>query len=132
MTALERPFRPVSLSSEPVASFAVNDLVAQLIEEPQYEGEGKTGLALVRDTDLTVVLEVLRKGSELREHRAPAPAMVILLSGRATFTSGDGAQQREMVPGSLVAFASHLDHALVAVEDSACLIAIGGHAGRRK
>lgn len=130
MTEIERPFRPVSLASEALASFDLNDLVTRLVQEPQYIEEGKGGVTLTRDADLTVVLEVLRKGSALREHRAPASAMVTLLSGRASFSSEKGAKQTDMVPGSLVAFGSGLDHALVADEDSACLIVIGGRAGQ--
>lgn len=127
MTALERPFRPVDLASSPVASFDLNDLAARLKEEPQYESVGKGGLTLAREADATVILEVLEKGRALKEHRAPATAMVVLLSGRATFRSAKGTPETELVPGSLVVFASDLDHALVADEDSTCLIVIGGH-----
>ena len=35
-----------------------------------------------------------------------------------------------MSPGTLVTFSGDLDHALVADEDSVCLIVIGGRAGR--
>ncbi len=131
MTPLERPFRPVDLTSTPLESFDLNDLVAQLVLEPQYHEEGKAGITLARDAHVSVVLEALRKGSELREHRSPASAMVTLLSGRATFVSEAGAKRTEMIPGTLVAFASDLDHALVADEDSACLIVIGGRAAPR-
>lgn len=131
MTPLKRPFRPVDLGSTPLESFDLNDLVAQLVLEPQYQEEGKSGITLARDAHVSVVLEVLRKGSALREHRAPTSAMVTLLSGRATFVSEAGAKQTPMIPGTLVAFASDLDHSLVADEDSACLIVIGGRAAPR-
>lgn len=130
MTTIERPFRPVDLDASPLASFDLNDLMAKLVLEPQYGEAGKGGITLARESDLTVVLEVLRKGCALKEHRAPANAMVILLSGRATFGSAKDGQQASMVPGSLVVFASGLEHSLVADEDSACLIVIGGHARR--
>jgi quercetin dioxygenase-like cupin family protein len=131
MTPIKHPFRPVDLTATPLEAFDLNDLIAQLALEPQYNAEGKAGITLVRDAHVSVVLEALRKGSELREHRAPASAMVGLLSGRATFVSEPGAKRVEMVPGTLVAFAAGLDHVLIAVEDSACLIVIGGRAGRR-
>lgn len=131
MTPLERPFRPVDLSSTPLESFDLNDLVAQLVLEAQYKEEGRSGISLARDAHIAVVLEVLRKGSKLREHRAPASAMVTLLSGRATFVSEAGAKGTAMIPGTLVAFASDLDHSLVADEDCACLIVIGGRAAPR-
>lgn len=130
MTQLERPFRPVDLTDTPLESFDLKGLVAQLTQERQYREEGMAGLTLARDAQISVVLQALRKGSELREHRAPASAIVTLLSGRATFTSEAGARRTQMVPGTLVAFASDLDHALVAEEDSACLLVIGGRTPR--
>lgn len=129
MSPLERPYRPVDLSVTALESFDLHRLAAQLVREPQYEEEGKAGITLARDECVSVVLEALRKGSELREHRTPASAMVTLLSGRATFVSEAGAKRSEMVPGMLVVFAAGLEHALIAVEDSACLIVIGGRAG---
>jgi quercetin dioxygenase-like cupin family protein len=131
VSPLERPFRPADLTATALESFDLNHLAAQLVLEPQYEEEGKAGITLARDAHVSVVLAALRRGSELREHRAPASALVTLLSGRMTFVSERGSKRTEMVPGTLVAFAADLDHALVADEDSACLIVIGGRAGRR-
>jgi len=131
MSPLERPFRPADLTATALESFDLNGLTAQLVLEPQYKEEGKAGITLARDAHIAVVLEALRKGSELREHRAPASALVTLLSGKATFVSEAGAKRAELVPGTLIAFAADLDHALIADEDSACLIVIGGRTGRR-
>ena len=131
MSPVQRPFRPVDLTATSFESFDLNGLTAQLVLEPQYEEEGRAGITLVRDAHFSVLLEALRKGSELREHRAPASGIVTLLSGRATFVSEAGAKRTEMVPGTLVAFAAGLDHALIADEGSTCLIMIGGRAGRR-
>lgn len=126
MTKLERPFRPADLTATALEAFDLNGLVAKLTQEPQYREEGMTGIALVRDDRISVVLQALRKGTGLREHRAPASALVTLLSGRATFTSEGGAKRTAMQPGTLVAFASGLDHAVVADEDCAFLLVIGG------
>jgi quercetin dioxygenase-like cupin family protein len=130
MSPLTRPFRPVDLTVTALESFDLNGLAEQLTLEPQYQEEGKAGIALARDAHVSVVLEVLRQGSELREHRVPASALVTLLSGRATFVSEPGSKRTEMVPGTLVVFSAELDHALVADEDSVCLIVIGGRPGR--
>jgi quercetin dioxygenase-like cupin family protein len=121
----------VDLTATALEAFDLNGLAEQLTMEPQFKEEGKAGVTLARDAHVSVVLEALRKGSELREHRAPASALVTLLSGRATFVSEPGSKRTEMVPGTLVAFTAGLDHTLVADEDSICLIVIGGRAGRR-
>jgi quercetin dioxygenase-like cupin family protein len=131
MSDLARPFRPVDLTASTLESFDLNDLTEQLRLEAQYQQEGIAGIALARDRHVSVVLEALRKGSELRGHRAPASALVTLLSGSATFVSEPGSKRTEMRPGTLVAFAAHLDHTLIAKEDSACLIVIGGREGPR-
>ena len=125
MSSFVRPFRPVDLTAAALESFDLSRLSEQLLLEPQYK-EGKAGVTLARDGRISVVFEALRRGSELREHRAPASALVILLSGRATFVSGPGPKRTRMVPGTLVVFAADLEHALVADEDSVCLIVIGG------
>lgn len=130
MSPLTRPFRPVDLTATALEAFDLNGLAEQLTMESQFEEEGKAGVTLARDAHVAVVLEALRKGSELREHRAPASALVTLLSGRATFVSEPGAKRTEMVPGTLVAFSAALDHALIADEDSVCLLVIGGRAER--
>lgn len=126
VSLLERPFRPVDLTATSFEAFDLDDLATRLMQEPRFLDEGRSGITLVRDAQVSIVLEVLRKGSGLREHRAPASAMVSLLSGRATFVSGPDGTRTEMLPGTLVVFASDLDHALVAEEDSSCLIVIGG------
>ncbi len=131
MSPLERPFRPVDLTATALESFDLNGLAAQLVVEPQYGEQGRAGVTLARDAQLAVVLEAIRKGGELRAHRAPASALVTLLSGKATFVSEAGAKRTEMVSGSLVAFAADLEHAVHADEDSVCLIVIGGRAGAK-
>lgn len=131
MAPLERPFRPVDPTETPLSSFDLHGLVAQLVQEPQYRDEGRAGIALARNAHVSVVLEALRAGAELREHHAPSSAAVTLLSGRATFLTEGGAKRNEMTPGTLVVFAGDFDHGVVAEEDSALLIVIGGREARK-
>jgi len=131
MDSLTRPFRPVDLTATDLESFDLKGLAEQLTMEPQFKDEGKAGITLARDAHVSVLLEALRKGSELREHRAPSSALVTLLSGKATFVSEPGSKRTPMVAGTLVAFSADLDHTLIADEDSVCLIVIGGRADRK-
>ena len=125
MVALDRPFRPVNPAEVSSKMFEVEDLVQALRTEPSYHESGRSAVTLARDGQITVVLEALRKGNELKKHRAPSSATVALVSGRATFKGGDGARER-MTPGSLVVFGDDVDHSLSADEDCAYLITIGG------
>lgn len=126
MTRLDRPFRPVDPAVTPLESFDLHGLAAQLVQEPQYQKEGRAGITLARDAQVSVVLEALRAGGELREHHSPASAIVTLVSGRATLVSEAGAKRTSLDPGTLVVFSAALEHALVADEDSVCLLVIGG------
>ena len=128
ITSANRPFRPVDLKEKALEVLDLESLAEGLLGEAQYETEGKAGVTLTRDRGLSVVLEVLRKGGELGEHRAPGPAMVTLFSGRARFVSSGRGEEFEVVPGRMVLFAPGLEHALVAEEDCVCLIVIGGRA----
>jgi quercetin dioxygenase-like cupin family protein len=129
MSKLERPFRPVDLAATALEAFDLNALAAQLREESQYREEGMAGITLVRDDRISVVLQTMRQGTPLREHSAPASALVTLLSGRASFTTEGGTKRTAMQPGTLVTFAAGLDHAVVADEDCAFLLVIGGRTG---
>jgi len=131
MSPLARPFRPVDLTETDLESFDLHVLAEQLKTETQFKEEGKAGITLARDAHVSVVLEALRKGSEMREHRAPSSALVTLLSGRATFVSQPGSKRTEMIPGTLVAFSADLDHTLAAEEDRVFLLVIGGREGRK-
>jgi len=123
----ERPHpRPVDPSIEPVEHFALAALATGLRQGEQYRRTGKAGSTLVRDDQLSIVLEVVRAGSAIREHRSPATATVVLLEGRASFVYEDGARRTPLARGELVAFSAEVDHALEADEDSLCLIVIGG------
>ena len=123
---LERSNRPIDPATTPLESFDLKGLAAELMEGPTYQERGQVAITLVRDAHISVVLVVLGKGGQLHKHHAPTSATVTLVSGRMTFSSESAAKQIEMLPGTLVAFAATLDHALVADEPSVCLIVIGG------
>lgn len=71
---------------------------------------------------LRLVLEVLRGGEELAEHRAPGPITVQVLEGEIRFHTGeDTFRVRE---GEVLALPAGRPHSVEAVRDSAFLITI--------
>src|SRR5690349_20450525 len=102
---LTRPFRPIELSAETLAFFSLSDLAKDLTGEDEYGRSGVSSVTLTRDGHVTAVLIALRRGSTMREHRAPSAAIVILLSGSASFVAVDGTKTA-LGPGSLAAFSA--------------------------
>lgn len=124
-TGLSRPFRPIELSADTLAFYSLPSLSKELASEAEYERSGVSAITIARDDHVTLVLVALRKGAVMREHRAPAAATVVLISGRAKFVAGDGATT-DLEPGSLVAFSADVLHAVEALEDAVYLVIIGG------
>ncbi len=125
-----RPFRPIELIAKTLAFFSLSDLAKDLSGEDEYERSGVSSVTLTRDGHVTALLVALRKGSTMREHRAPSAAIVVLLSGSGSFVAGDGTKTA-LMPGSLAAFAADVSHAIEASEDAAFLVIIGGRERRQ-
>jgi len=126
LTSLSRPFRPIELRADTLEFFQLARLADDLKSQDEYARTGVAAITLARDEHVTLVLVSLRKGAEMREHRAPSAAAVVLLSGRVSFHAGGDAAQTELGPGSMAAFAADLPHAVEALEDAAYLLMIGG------
>jgi quercetin dioxygenase-like cupin family protein len=133
ITRLERPFRPIELGADTLASFHLLRLADELRSQEEYPRAGVAAVTLARDDHLTLVLVALRAGSTMREHRAPSAGSVVVLTGRVAFVTGRDPQRTELAAGSLIAFSADLPHGVEALEDAAYLVAIGGrdrpHAG---
>jgi quercetin dioxygenase-like cupin family protein len=127
LTHLERPFRPLELGAGALQSFELPRLAAELRSQDEYARSGVAAVTLARGDDLTFVLVALRRGSRMREHRAPAAGTVVVLAGRVAFLAEGGhAARTELAPGALAAFSADVPHAVEALEDAAYLVTIGG------
>lgn len=102
--------------------FGLQSFVSALREEPEYASNGRNGLSLVKMPGLRVVLEVLRSGAELAEHRAPGPITVQLLEGEVRFRAGE--EVFRIRQGEILALPAGRPHAVEAVRDAAFLITI--------
>ena len=123
-TSYERPYRPVDLNTTLTKAFPFMSMAENLIEEAEFATSGRASLALDRGDELTLVLVVMKAGTTLEEHPAPAAAVVITLSGKIIFTSS--ADKITLEHGEGVTFTGDVLHSVHASEDSAFLIAIGG------
>jgi quercetin dioxygenase-like cupin family protein len=129
LASLSRPFRPIEIDADTLAFFQLPALAEDLKCQDEYASSGISAITLARDDHVTSVLVALRKGSLMREHRAPSAAMVVVISGRVRFVAGDAAHT-DLAPGSLAAFSSDVFHAVEALEDATYLVIIGGRERR--
>ncbi len=127
-TSFERPYRPVDLNIPMTKAFPLMSMAEKLMREATFATSGRASLTLARGDEMTVVLTVLKAGTALEEHPAPAAATVIMLSGNIIFTTG--AEKITLEPGEAVTFTTDILHAVYANEDSAFLIVIGGRGTR--
>lgn len=120
----ERPYRPADLDTTLTKAFPFMAMAENLMEEAEFATSGRASLALARGDELTLVLVVMKAGTTLEEHSAPAAAVVVTLSGKIIFTSS--ADKITLEAGEGVTFTGDVLHSVHASEDSAFLIVIGG------
>ena len=124
-TSFERPYRPVDLNTSLTQAFPLMTMAEKLMEEATFATSGRSSLTLARGDELTLVLVVLKEGTTLDEHSAPAAAAVVTLSGSIIFTTS--AEKITLEQGDAVTFTDDILHSVYANEDSAFLIVIGGN-----
>lgn len=122
-----RPERKERLDEGMLHVFPLEDYARDLREETAYTANGRNGVTLVKSHALRVVLEVLRAGAELAEHRAPGPITVQVLEGEIRFPTGEDTFR--VRAGEVLALAPGRPHSVEAVRDSTLLITIApeGH-----
>jgi quercetin dioxygenase-like cupin family protein len=118
--------RPLDPSQHPFATFALSgELAESLRRDPAY-ANGKNARALVRSTDLTVVLTALQKGEELKPHHAPGPATAVVLEGEICFrTLGESPSETLLGQHDCAVFSAQVEHAVEARTAALLLIVIG-------
>ena len=124
--AFERPFRPVELTASTLTAFPLQAMAHQLMTENAFQTSGRNALTLIHQTNLTVVLTVLKAGAVLQEHHAPAPVTLLPLFGEIILTLAEGTTRLTLDPGTAAVFAAHLPHRVEAQQDSAFVLVMGG------
>jgi len=99
-------------------------MAENLMEEAEFAASGRASLTLARGDELTLVLVVMKAGTTLEEHSAPAAAVVVTLDGKIVFTTRT--DKITLEAGEGVTFTGDVLHSVHASEDSAFLIVIGG------
>ena len=111
---------------EPTTRGVVFDLTTadrDLRNEDAYAREGHTARTLVRESDVRIVLLVLKAGGRIPEHRADATASIHALSGHVRLRLED--QVVELPAGRLLVLDGGLRHDVEAVVESTLLLTLG-------
>jgi quercetin dioxygenase-like cupin family protein len=117
-----REERKERLDEETLHVFSLEDYARDLRAEPAYTANGRNGVTLAKSPALRVLLEVLRAGAELAEHRAPGPITVQVLEGEIRFLVGNDTFR--VRAGEALALPAGRPHSVEAVRDSALLITL--------
>ncbi len=111
---------------------SISDLAAidpELRAEDAYAREGHTARTLVRESDVRIVLVVMKAGARIAEHHANETAVVQALTGHVRLRLPD--KTADLPAGRLLALDPGLQHDVEAIVDSAFLLTLGWRAGSR-
>jgi quercetin dioxygenase-like cupin family protein len=117
-----RAEREERLDSGILHAFALTDYTSALRDEAVYAASGRNGVTLVKTPGLRVVLQVLGRGEELAEHRAPGPITIQVLEGEVRFCAGE--EVCRLSEGQALALPAGRPHSVEAVRDAAFLLTI--------
>jgi quercetin dioxygenase-like cupin family protein len=129
-----RPDRPVDV---PLLRLELGEQFERLKQESTWRRSGRNAITVTKAPGLRVVLLLLGRGARLSEHQAAGPLTFQVLGGWVNFRAGGRVER--LGPGALIALESAVAHDVEALEESACVLTLGGgshetegtdHAGR--
>ncbi len=110
--------------------FDLDEELALLREEKEWQEGRRNSITLRKGGDLSVVLLVMKAGDSLEEHSAPGPISLMIREGRVRFTA-EG-ETVEAGPGRMFTCDAKVRHSLEAVSDAVCLLTVAsGHVQHR-
>jgi quercetin dioxygenase-like cupin family protein len=123
-----RPDRPVTV---PLLHVRLAEQLERFKQESTWRTSGRDAITLTKEPALRLVLMRLSKGTKLAEHKAAGPLVLHILSGSVIFRTGGRTETVRY--GELIVLESAIEHEVEAVEDTACLLTLGGrfHPGER-
>ncbi len=125
----QRPGSDRSLSG-PVQGFDLDEELARLRGEKEWQEGRRNSITLRKGGDLSVVLLVMKAGDKLEEHSAPGPISLTIREGRIRFTAAE--ETVEAGPETMLTCDAGVRHSVEAVENTACLLIVAsGHVQHR-
>src|SRR5687767_862023 len=100
--------------SEPMMTFELQPLIAQLRADDSYQRTGRVGRTLARSGRLRLVLVVLNAGVEVGTHQADSPMTIQLVEGSIEFRINK--ERHELRAGQVLFFEAGEAHDIRAQE----------------
>jgi quercetin dioxygenase-like cupin family protein len=127
MTPLEivsddEPTAPAHGRPAPAGSFVLTQEIDGLRNAQQYRTSGHAARTLFKRPELRVVLIVLRRDAELKEHKTNQPVSIQTLMGRIGVALPDGGLVQDI--GGLMVIEPGVMHDIRALSDSAFLLSM--------
>jgi len=119
MTSRQRPGSDRSLSG-PVQDFDLDEELARLREEKEWQEGRRNAITLRKGGGLSVVLLVMKAGDRLEEHAAPGPISLAVREGRIRFAA-EG-ETIEAGPERVLTCGAGVRHSVEALSDAVCLL----------
>jgi quercetin dioxygenase-like cupin family protein len=116
------PERLVGPLAGPVLAFNLDDELALLHRELEWQTFGRNSKTLVKQPDLRVILSALRRGVRIAEHTTRARICVQTLSGHVRMHVGD--TTLDLPQGHFVALDWGMPRYVEAIEDSGFLMTL--------
>jgi quercetin dioxygenase-like cupin family protein len=116
-----RADRPVAV---PLLHVRLTEQLERFKQESTWRTSGRDAITLSKEPALRLVLMLLSKGTKLSEHKTAGPLVLHVLSGSVVFRTGS--RTETIGCGELIVLESAIEHDVEALEDSACLLTLGG------
>jgi len=104
----------------PVAHIDLVEEARQLRASPMPHGH--VAKTVLRNSDLRVVMMVLKRGTKVPTHHARGSLAIQVLDGRLVVTLLDTGF--DLAAGNVLAIESDVEHALIAIEDTAVMLTV--------
>lgn len=108
--------------SGPVQGFDLDEELARLHEEKEWQEGRRNAITLRKGGGLNVVLLAMKAGDRLEEHSAPGPISLVIREGRIRFTVEGEAI--EAGPETGLTCDAKVRHSVEALSDAACLLTV--------
>ena len=120
MSEQERPKLSERKLKDTLLSFSINSETDKLKSETAWINGDRNAVTLQKNSNLRVVLILLRKGATLHEHKVEGPITLFVLSGKMNFIAGEEKVVKET--NGLIVLEKATPHDVEALEDTTFIL----------
>jgi quercetin dioxygenase-like cupin family protein len=111
----------------PARDFNLADEIASLRSEPSWQQSDRNSRTLVHESQLRIIVTVMKAGARLHEHRTDGAVSIQTIQGHLRL--GIGQDAVDLPQGRLVAIEPGVTHELDAIDESAFVLTVAWPTG---